>query len=325
MGLISEFERYQHGMLVHSVLAVRGHDKKPLGVLHQQVFVRQGKHPKEETSSQRLKRERESQKWFHGLSAVHAILPSHPKVIHVCDREADIYALIQSTLSAGQSFVIRCAQNRSTKEGLLFEDIQSADVKGETLITIPRNGSRKAREATMELRSASVTLQAPRNAGQREQSLPVNVVIAKELTPRSEDDPIEWILLTAEPVNHFTECLTVLTYYQSRWIIEEFHKGLKTGCKIEERQLTTRSQLEKLLAVFSVIVVHLLLLRFLASKTQNNNADIGLTEIQQQILRTKFPKESQEFCAQNVLVLIARMGGFLGRKSDGVPGWLTLL
>jgi hypothetical protein len=118
--------------------------------------------------------------------------------------------------------------------------------------------------------------------------------------------------------------LCIIGYYKARWIIEDFHKGLKTGCRIEERQVTTRQQVENVLGVFAVIAYQMLLLRFLADQQNGLPAEIPLTDCQRSILRFQYPREYNE-TPEQCLRLIARIGGFIGRKSDGHPGWLTLM
>jgi hypothetical protein len=313
-----------HGMLLHTVFAVSGESGLPLGILGQDVIVRQTKHPAMETYLQRLERNRESGKWIQGLRHSQAVATAETRVIQVCDREADIYVFIKEIKCLCQGFVIRCCRNRSTEDGYLYENIASGPVMGHTDIRIQRNGTRKARVAHVAINVCSVGVLPPKVMGHKGAVLPVNIVRVEELNPPENGKSLSWILLTSESIATEEDCLRIVEYYRTRWLIEDFHKGLKTGCKVEERQVSTRQQLENVIGIYAVIAYQMLLLRFLSSRNNLLPADIPLTECQQTILRSKYPKEYAE-SPEQWLRLIARMGGFIGRKSDGHPGWLTLM
>lgn len=326
LGLIDGSTR-KCGMLMHNVYAVSARDKKPLGLVQQQLIVRTGKVAKKETSAQWRERKKESAKWSTGLLAGKAALPTHRKVIQVCDREADIYDFIKQIKDVEQGFVIRCAQNRSTETGKLFSDIAQAEVRGTGLVKIARNGNRKARTAQLIIKSCVVQLRPSQKQNRQGPVLSVNVVIAEEAQSPVGVVKLHWVLLTSEPVATVDDCWTVIRYYQMRWLIEDFHKGLKTGFQIEKRQLQTQGQLAKVLGMFSVLAYQLLLLRYCAqlADTDAGTIDPGLSEDQITILKLKNPKESEPLTPRRMLFLVAKLGGFIGRKSDGLPGWLTLM
>jgi hypothetical protein len=306
------------GMLVHNGYAVSGEDKKPLGLLYQKVMIRKGKVKK------RKETEKESIKWQEGLDSSNRLLKNHKKVIQVCDREADIYFFIKKIQELGQGFVIRCAWDRKTESGHIFEDIKKADLQGYTRIKIERNGKRKGRTVKAGIKSCKVKILAPKSIDRQGPALDINVVIVEEVGPPNKESKIHWVLLTSENIEGKEACLKVVKYYQSRWLIEEFHKGLKSGCKIEERQLQTRAQLEKCLGMFSILCYNLLLMRHEVKK--GIAGEIILNPIQMNFLKKKFRKESRgKITPQRALRLVARQGGFIGRKSDGSPGWLTLM
>lgn len=314
------------GMLAHSSYAISARDKKPLGLLYQQIIVRKKKVAKNESAAQRQERKKESAKWTTGLFASKEALPTHEKVIQVCDREADIYDFIRQIKELGQGFDIRCAQNRSTETGKIFTDIAQAKVRGMEQVKIARNGKRKARTAELRIKSCTVLIQPPKKQKRQGSLLEVNVVIAEEVNPPVGIEKLHWVLLTSESVSTAEDCWTVIRYYQMRWLIEDFHKGLKTGFKLEERQLQTQCQLAKVLGMLSVLVYPLLYLRYCAQLTAtDSNIEYFLSEDQITILKFKFPNECADLTPQRLLFLVAKLGGFIGRKSDGVPGWLTLM
>lgn len=221
-------------MLVHNAYAVNGLDKKPLGLLDQQIMVRQKRVKTDETRQERLSRRKESEKWTRGLITTHKLLSGHNKVIQVCDREADIYFFIKQIQELGHGFVIRCAnQRRSTIGGNIFEEIKKANHIGSTDIEIPRNGNRKKRIASVDIASCKVQLKAPKIINRSGSDLTVNIAIFEERKFQDNPNRLLWVLLTSEDVQTYEDCLKVVKYYQSRRLIEEFHKGLKTGCKTD--------------------------------------------------------------------------------------------
>jgi hypothetical protein len=198
------------------------------------------------------------------------------------------------------------------------------ELRGRTRIKVGRNGNRKGRIANVSIKSGKLKILPPKSIDREGQVLEVNVVIVEEQGPPNKESKIYWILLTSEPIDRKEDCLKIMKYYQSRWLIEEFHKGLKTGCKIEERQLQTREQLEKVLGMFSILCYNLLLMRYEVHK--GTRGEIVLPPIQISFLKNKFKKEIHgKITPRKALRLIARQGGFIGRKSDGQPGWLTLM
>ena len=173
----------------------------------------------------------------------------------------------------------------------------------------------------MSIATGTCELRAPRNNPDQDGSVEVNVVRVDEIG--ESDDPIQWVLLTTESVNEFEEILTVIDYYSLRWRIEDWHKVLKTGCEIEERQLETWERMEVLLSLYSVIAWKVLELRELARGESTTSPDILLSEAERTILETKFPELSDQD-GKAYAVSVAKLGGYLDRGSDPPPGWQTM-
>ena len=114
-----------------------------------------------------------------------------------------------------------------------------------------------------------------------------------------------------------------MEWYKCRWIIEEYHKCLKTGCRIEDRQLGTSEALEAVLGVLGIIAVLMLQLRNLAREDSNRQAKEVVPEIPMKIICKKYKLE-MTVSLRDFWRSVAKMGGFIGRKSDGEPGWQTL-
>lgn len=320
------------GTLVHSALAVTVGDHRALGLLGQEVLVRDEEcRSSEEDSRVRRQRPRESRKWMSVAGQVLGRMEDPGRVIFVFDREGDIFDVIGEMQDAGARFVIRGSCDRrieTTPEGhdCLFEAAAAAAVLGRKELTIPAGGGRKERKAAVGLRARTCKLLPPHNRDRLGVSKSVNVLDVREEAPPTGADPLHWILLTTEPIECEADVLLVMDHYCGRWKIEEWHKVLKTGCRIEDRQLETWQGLEVLLGLLSVMAWRLLALRDAArvEQPQTQPAEAVLTETQEHILRKIDPALENSTGVRAYLLAIAKLGGFLGRKRDGHPGWLTL-
>lgn len=155
--------------------------------------------------------------------------------------------------------------------------------------------------------------------------MPVRMVLVREEEPPADGtEPLCWYLLTTEPCGTLAEALTVVRYYRSRWKVEEFHMGLKTGCGVEQVQFKTLHALSNFLALAAVAAWRMLVLRDLAKNDATDVPPDVLTEPQKSILRAEFPRLPLAPTPKQWLIAVAKLGGFFGRKSDGDPGWRTL-
>ena len=324
LGWIGRTEVLQ-GLVVHSTLAVGGEDREVLGLLHQEVWAREEPMAKDEKSRDRRNRPRESERWVRGIAAVDRLsLKRH--VIAIFDREGDIYEALGELDRTKQGFVIRAAWNRRLvgEAGHLFDAVRSAPELGTMEVHVPAKAGRAARTAQLVLRSVLVSIKPPRGAEKKAAAIETAVVQAVELNPPAGIEALEWVLLTREAHQTLEECIAVVRYYTARWKIEEFHIGLKTGCRIEERQLKTRAALEAFLGFCDLIAVMLLRLRDSARRLEQRPASEILSPIQLRLLSKKNRRLPADPNAREALRAIAQLGGFLARKSDGEPGWRTL-
>lgn len=320
------------GILIHTGLAVDAETHEVLGILHQEVWTRPKKSYAGEKRAARLRRKRESAKWAliqAGAAARLAALGEEaPHVLAVHDREGDVFEAISDAIDLEQGFVVRAAQNRSIDSdepdiAYVLDALAAAPVLGFHTIVVPRGPKRPERMARLVLRAATVDILPPRDSGRAGAPLVVGVVSAVEEDPPHDAEPIQWILLTSLPVATKADVLAVLRCYEARWLIEEFHMGLKTGCSLEKRQMKTFHALQNVVAMFSVVSVRLLVLRDCARRPEASAlAVLGPTLMQ--VLVDERPKLDPNCNARDALRAIANMGGFIGRKSDGEPGWRTL-
>ena len=336
------------GFLVHFSLAVSGDGlRRPLGSLGWEPWVRRElgrskQEGKKVSGSEYAKRtEKESTRWGRLIDQVNQTLGPGIEVIHVMDREADSYALFAHMIEQQSRFVVRLAHDRVTAqvgkgvveklraqlaraEGVVQVSIPVAERKATSMPRSARAfGPRASRIATVHLSSTPVQLRRPPAVKTGPKWLAVQVVRAWEVDCPCGQKPIEWVLLTTEPVSTPHDLLSVMNLYRTRWLIEEFFKALKTGCALEKRQLESYPALLNALALFVPVAWQMLLLRHLAHNAPETPADHVLTEPQLQVLRACSPvRLSESPTVQQAFYAVAALGGHL--KHNGQPGWFVL-
>jgi hypothetical protein len=206
----------------------------------------------------------------------------------------------------------------------LMEAVERACVLGHKVVHVPRRPGQEQRQAMLDIRACRVRLMPPHNRGRKGQPLWLNVVLAQESQPPPAQKPLRWCLLTDEPIDTLPECLAVVRAYEGRWLVEELHMGFKTGCGTEARQLKNEHRLTNFLALASVMAFGMLALRDAARRPNPPPASEHLSEVQLALLGQLHPALPPVPNAYEALRAMACVGGFIGRKSDGEPGWRTL-
>lgn len=317
------------GLKVHSGLAASC-DGVPLGVMHQQVWTRDAA-SKGAKSRKRPQAERESQRWLSTLEQVQALVPPSTHLIVVADREADIYPLFVTPRDERTDLLVRATYDRGLVGGVKLEQVASEITwQGTRSVTIPANGSRVERTATVHIGWTSVQMLPPKDYP-KPASAPrphVQLVVVEEREPPIGVKPLRWLLWTTLAVTSWDEAVAVVEYYRARWLIERYHYVLKSGCGIEKLQLETGEGLERALAVYSVVAWRLLWLTYEARVRPEEPCSVVFAEHEWQALyctvhRTRRPPEKPPSLREAVR-LVARLGGFLARKGDGEPGVKTI-
>lgn len=192
-----------------------------------------------------------------------------PQWVTVCDREAHIYEFLDVVLEQGGDFIVRASQGRSfTEEGDdLFTHITQQPPQHRYDLSLKRRPDREARLAHVELRFGRVTLKRPKRADTQRETLTLQIVDVLEPDPPAGEAAVHWLVLTSPPTQTVAQAQQIVTRYTYRWLIERFHYVLKSGCKLEERQLREEKRLERLLAVYSLVAWKLLWLTYLARQT----------------------------------------------------------
>ncbi len=327
---------FNQGLMLHTTLALRviAWNLHPCpqvtvaGVLAQQSWTRQGptRRERNERWNQQLKRQRESERWGQALAS----LPARPREvswIYVADREADFYEAFERCQAAKIDCIIRSIhRHRTTQEdGPLVEVVGQAPLLGCFELELRARQGQPARSAQIEVRAATVTLLRVWRPGGDRPALVLKAVEAREVGAPAKQRPVHWVLLTTLPVESFVQARRVVGRYASRWVVEEYHKALKTGANVQKSQLESITRLQALLAVMAVVAVRLLNTKLLARTEPRHGVDehaFGREPLQ--VLEAHFGKPSRGWTYATLLVAIARLGGFLARRHDGDPGWITI-
>jgi hypothetical protein len=312
------------GLFVHSTLAV-SEGGVPLGVLGQQVWARKEEEKgKAATRQERAFIDKESYKWVKGLPS--GARDGGPQPVVVADAEAHIYDFLDAVLEGGLDFIVRAADARSFTSDAqpLFEAVAQQAVRQRFSLSLKRHPDRPPREAQVEVRFGSVTLRRPQRADSPHAHLTLTVVDILEPNPPPGQTAVHWLLLTSLPVDSIAQAHRIAVWYTFRWLVERFHYVLKSGCKLEERQLRDAPRLERLLAVLSRVAWRLLWLTYQARLTPDAPCTLALSpdEWRALVAFTQRPPRlpDQPPSLQQAIRWIAQLGGFLARNGDGDPG-----
>lgn len=332
---------YVHVSLVTSMEAGA---PRPLGVAHLEVVSRakktRGRDRHIQATTTAKDEGREFLRWNRGVAATAELLHDVDNVVHVMDSEGDSFALFAPMVAAKQRFVVRACHNRkarasSEEKWLKLDELSKrGDVILERTVTLSQRkktrrrveGSRRLpreeRNAKLSVSATQVTLRGPHYANTVKQIV-INVVRVFEAKPPKGEEPVEWILLTTEPIKTRRDIERIVDVYRRRWLIEEFFKALKSGCKYTKRQFEKLGALKNLLAIYLPIAVEILWLRARARATPNARATQVFTGTQLDVLRAmgrrSLPK--QPTIAEAVWALAGLAGH---RDSNGEPGWQIL-
>ena len=321
------------GLLLHTTLAVRveqQQDVAPLGVvglLGQSCWARTGDsaRAKKERWRQRLSRSRESEHWAQVLQSLPPA-PESVKWIYVADRESDIYEVFERCRSAGVDFVVRAqfARALAEEDRSVFEAVAAGPALGRFELALRTRGDALARTATLEARSCRVRLKGVWRPGGNRPDLELNALEIREVEA-APNSAVHWVLLTSLPCENLEQARRIASRYARRWLIEEYHKALKTGANVEASQLESAQALQALLGILAVVAVRLLNLKLGArSQPQQRICPQEIATEELSLLTAQFGEPKEGWTYNNTLVAIAKMGGFLARKGDGSPGWITI-
>jgi hypothetical protein len=323
------------GLVLHSVLALHP-DGIVRGLLSVDLWHRPLEHKTKVKRYERAFEDKESFKWVRGMRAARTafatVCPAEqaPRRIHLMDREGDIHEVFADLVAHGEGGVIRCAQNRKIDGPIdrAHAAVAASPLRGKTTLQI-RGKDGSQRQATLELRAQAVLLMPSQRDYPGRQPLTLNLLEAREIDPPSEKDQVRWLLWTTEAITSLQDLLERLREYALRWRIEEYHLALKSGCNTERLLLETAQRLCKAIVLYAAVAARIVALRDLGKHTPDAPCTVLLSAEECLVLRGHFAsaedkQSSNTPTIRQAMLWIGRLGGHLGRKSDGLPGIRTL-
>jgi hypothetical protein len=325
------FNKPIKGFFLHNTLLMT-EEGLPVGLIDQKIY----KHEINKLAKHKNRpiTEKESYRWLESLRETQRLCPNRD-IITIGDRESDIFELFLEAQELDAKVLIRAAHDRmladkcqNKKHDTLWTKLQTTTLGSLQTIHLPARHNQRERLAKLEVRYKTIVLKPPQRTLQAKEKelLPVSIqaVWLYERNPPSDTTPLEWMLLTNMPVNSVEDAIMVGKWYRLRWQIECYHRVLKSGCKIEECRLETYERVKKYVRLKSIIAFRLFWLTFI-NRTQ---PEIPCNQILEDfewkalycyVFKTKVPPDKIPSIREAVR-MIAKLGGFLGRRGDKEPG-----
>jgi hypothetical protein len=339
MGALYRYSRARRGdltlcgMLMHSSLVVTT-EGLPLGLAAVKFWTR-----KKFKGTNALKRsvnptrvpiaQKESIRWLENLEQSTARLGATERLVHIGDRESDIYELFCTAQNAGTKFVLRTCVDRLAEDGhkTIAAVLKQVPVKAVHRVEVTdRNG--QISEAVLEIKYRRLCVYAPEAKQKHYGPLHLTVIYARERGNPKGRERIDWKLITNLPVRSRSEAIEKLDWYACRWKIELFHKVLKSGCQAEEYKLRTADRLVRLLAVLCILAWRVFWLTMLNRVAPSATPELVFTPEEVRVLdhlgKDKDPDSAVEPTLAIYVHQLARLGGYLARTGDGPPGTMVM-
>ena len=328
------------GINVHSCLYVMP-EGVPISLAAQSYITRE--EPSSELSAaqkrQRPIEEKESYRWLKTMAETASNAPANATLVHIADREGDIYELFALAQATGEKFVIRVVHDRLDTDGKrIISSLRTSEPIGYIKATIPADHSKrlKEREALLSVQIRTVDMKKPQNRENDEKlasSLHLTVIRVFEANPPPGVKPIEWLLTTNLSTNTTKDVMEVVGYYKLRWKIERFHFVLKSGCDIEGIQQRSVDGIEMMILLYSFISIQIMMLTFMSRAYPEMSCNLIFSESEWKTLFRAANKTrqapDQAYSLADAVKYVATLGGFVGAPSDGPPGlkviWIGIM
>jgi hypothetical protein len=325
---------HYQGYVCHNVLAVDPSTGDVLGLLDQ-ILHRRDEVPEDETLTESRNREtRESLLWVKGT--VH--LPADPRLIDVADQGASTFEFLEHEFKSGRRFVIRNPKTRKCYPGhvatgkfrYLKAYVESLPELERFTMSVQPQAKRKARKDALFIVRGGPVLVLPPHAKcghHGDDPLPLYVVYVCEAEPPKGEKRLEWMLLTNEPVHTGSDAWRVVGWYERRWVVEEYHKAMKSGCQIEDLQFSYVDRLQPAIALLSALALTLLNLRDVSRRKNLQDkpaTDLFDREYVDVLSLRRYREKRDDLTVEEFFLALARLGGHQNRKCDHRPGWLII-
>lgn len=298
LGLIGKNQTgaTSRGLHLHSTLAVTLNGL-PLGVVRADCTSPEGKSSEKDPADDKIPIEQKSTfTWIahHRELVKQSSSMPHTRLIDVCDREADFFEMFDEQRKTGQvDLLVRAKHDRNINENSrkLFTAVRETKVQSRVWTHIPRQSARPKkskqkprpkrpkRKAELSVRTLHIQIPPPRGHKDKE-PIDVWVVHALEENPPENTKPVEWFLLTTIDIQSPKDAEQCLRWYCLRWRIEDWHRVLKSGCRIEDLGHKTAERLRRAIAINLVIAWKIMLMTLLGRETPELPAEILLSDVE---------------------------------------------
>ena len=323
----------QRGMYLHPTYVVTP-EREPLGIINAWMWAREFKDGDAPRGGLL-----ESRRWVerYEIVAEQALKLPGTRHVFVGDRESDLLALMVKAqeLAHAADYLVRCQHNRALPQGgKLWEEVMQSECIGQVVFQMPGGRGRKARTVRQEIRMQRLSLSDGKKKekddgkekGKEKGQIEVTCLVASEINAPAGTKPVVWRLLTNRAATTLQEACELIDWYRARWEIEMFFSVLKVGLQVENLQLSDTKKLQTAQALYMIIAWRINRLMRLGRTLPDLPADVlfEADEWRAAFILNKKPPPTAVPTASAGIRLIARLGGFLGRKGDGEPGAKTL-
>jgi hypothetical protein len=239
------------------------------------------------------------------MEAVAADMP-HTRLIDICDREADFFEMFDEQRREGTvELLVRAKHDRNIEEDpfKLFEAVRQTPEQSRVRVQIPRQSARPkkskqkarpyrpGRDADLAVRFMRVQL-LPAHYNADKAPIEIWVIHAREENPPPNTEAVEWFLLTTIDLNTPEDAEQCLRWYCLRWRIEDWHRVLKSGCRIENIAHETADRVRRAIAINLVIAWRIMLMTLLGRETPGLPAEVLFSDVELQTLRAYAKKKA---------------------------------
>jgi hypothetical protein len=345
----------RRGAFLHLIHALTP-DGTPLGSIDALPWARDDDAPSNATKTRAERaaepiEAKESYRWLMAMQCVRAEATRCPgtQVVFVADSESDVYDVLAEGMEEPRpaDWIIRSCQDRALVDDredrdvrdYLREELLAAPVLEQRTITVRgrtakvacedrgRRQPRRSRDAVVAVRAVTVPLSAPERAAGQPADVTVNAVLVTEVVPPGDDVPVEWLLLTSLPIGTIDQVRLIIQYYSTRWMVELFFRVLKSGCRVEDRRFEDLERLLPCLAVYLIVAWRVLFLCRLGRSCPEMSCEAVFDPAEWKSVYVVVRREPPPRVApklQEMIRLVAQLGGYVNRKREDEPGPQTL-
>ena len=320
-----------NGIICYSSIAI-SEDGIPLSLVHQQTWTR----PKEQLGKAKNRKatpfeQKETYEWYKGMQIVNQQIGPAIGKLHIADRGADIYELFFMAYETNTDLLVRSIHNRKLGDGShLWDSVADQAAAAVVELQIPDETGKKRTAIEAEVRFHCVEILRPVASKNKYECVELTAIEVKQKGEKKDwqKELLHWKLLTTLPITTVTDALQCVKWYCFRWLIERFHYVLKSGTKIEELQLKKADSLQKAIHTYSIAAMRIMQMVYQSRAAPDVNCEVVLTREQWIALYVLIHKTKnipqQPPSLGKAVEWIGKLGGHLGRKSDGPPGLKTV-